>query len=280
MDNAFARAMWRVLEPLHAVTYFAPECRAANKAVGLRGYWMGYFGARSAPLGPVGPSVVEATFYNFHPAMIRRAIPDAWSFATPEAILETRRTAAASVLHSLIPDLPALAARSLPHLQQAITSTSASGRPLFAANRDLPTLDDPTQAFWQAVTTLREHRGDGHIACLLAEEIDGCEAHVLFMAFSGGPASFWLENRGFTESDWAAARSRLEARKLITGDELTDEGRALRTHIESRTDALAATPYHAVPDIESLITLLTPAAKTIARSGAVPYPNPMGADPA
>ncbi|GAB4584621.1 SCO6745 family protein [Nocardia sp. IFM 10818] len=280
MDNAFARAMWRALEPLHAVTYFAPECRAANKAVGLRGYWMGYFGARSAPFGPVGPSVVEATFYNFHPAMIRRAIPDAWSFATPEAILETRRTAAASVLRTLVPGLADLAEQTLPRLQQSIDRASASGRPLFAANRDLPTPGDPAQAFWQAVTTLREHRGDGHIACLLAEGIDGCEAHVLFMAFSGGPASFWLENRGFTESDWAAARSRLESRNLLTGDQLTDEGRALRTHIESRTDALAAAPYRDIPNIESVLTLLTPAAKAIAHSGTVPYPNPMGADPA
>ncbi|MFF0632122.1 hypothetical protein ACFYTS_06430 [Nocardia sp. NPDC004151] len=56
MDNALARDLWRVLEPLHAVTYCAADCIAANKAVGLRGFWMGYFAARSAPFGTAGPA--------------------------------------------------------------------------------------------------------------------------------------------------------------------------------------------------------------------------------
>jgi len=39
-------------------TYFAPESRAAADACGLRGFWMGYFAFRAAPLGAVGPDVV------------------------------------------------------------------------------------------------------------------------------------------------------------------------------------------------------------------------------
>ncbi|MRH92719.1 hypothetical protein GFY24_35765 [Nocardia sp. SYP-A9097] len=272
--------MWRVLEPLHAVTYFSPECVAAHKAVGLRGFWMGYFGARSAPLGTAGPNLVEATFYNFHPSMIRRALPDAWTFTTPEAILSARRTAAASVLRAVAPDIETAAATALPALQAAIEAAPAPGRPLFAANRDLPTPTDPVQALWQAATTLREHRGDGHVACLLAEGIDGCEAHVLFAALTGSPAIIWQANRGWTESDWAAAQQRLEARGLLSGDGLTDDGRAVREHIESRTDALAMTAYQGIPDIAEALTVLTPISKAVAHSGAVPYPNPMGADPA
>lgn len=136
MDNAFARDLWRVLEPLHAITYFAADCRAANKAVGLRGYWMGYFAARSAPFGAVGPSVVEATFYGFHPAMVRRAIPDAWTYATPEAVIATRTIAAAAVLRTVVPDIATVAARTVPHLQRAVEAAPAAGRALFAANRD------------------------------------------------------------------------------------------------------------------------------------------------
>ena len=33
-----ARVMWTLFEPLHAVTYFAPEGRAAFEAAGLRGF--------------------------------------------------------------------------------------------------------------------------------------------------------------------------------------------------------------------------------------------------
>ena len=56
--------------------------RRVLRDVGLRGFWMGYpFVGRAAPLGAVGPAVVTATFFNFHPEMVRRAIPDAWLFA-------------------------------------------------------------------------------------------------------------------------------------------------------------------------------------------------------
>ncbi|WP_458691055.1 SCO6745 family protein [Nocardia tengchongensis] len=280
MDNAFARDLWRVLEPLHAITYFAADCRAANKAVGLRGYWMGYFAARSAPFGAVGPSVVEATFYGFHPAMIRRAIPDAWTFATPDAIIATRTIAAAAVLRTVVPDIATAAARTVPHLQRAIETAPAGGRALFAANRDLPTPGDGVHALWQAVTALREHRGDGHVACLLSEGIDGCEAHVLFSTANGVPMQIWLENRGWTENDWQAAHERLTARGLLDADGITAAGRALREHIEARTDALAMTAYRDVPGMVETLAVLTPAARAVARSGEVPYPNPMGADPA
>ncbi|MEU6586969.1 hypothetical protein [Nocardia sp. NPDC046763] len=280
MDNDLAREAWRVLEPLHAVTYFAADCIAANKAIGLRGFWMGYFAARSAPLGAVGPSVVEATFYNFHPAMVRRAIPDAWGFAAPDAIIATRTIAAAAVLRTVVPDIADIAARAVPRLQQAIATAPAAGRPLFAANRDLPVPDDSVHALWQAVTALREHRGDGHVACLLSEGIDGCEAHVLFSASTGTSAQLWRDNRGWSETDWKAARERLTDRGLLNADGITEAGRALRAHIEARTDALAMTAYRGVPGILETLSALTPAARAVVRSGEVPYPNPMGADPA
>ena len=47
--------MWGLLEPIHVVTYFAPEARATADALGMRGFWMGYAAQRSAPLGAVGP---------------------------------------------------------------------------------------------------------------------------------------------------------------------------------------------------------------------------------
>ena len=52
-----ARRLWALGEPFHALTYFAEESRAAGEAVGLRGFWRGYFAFRAAPLGPVGPAV-------------------------------------------------------------------------------------------------------------------------------------------------------------------------------------------------------------------------------
>ena len=60
-----ARSMWTHFEPVHAVTYFHPRARAAYEAVGLRGYWRGYFAGRAAPLGATEAAPVIAAFFNF-----------------------------------------------------------------------------------------------------------------------------------------------------------------------------------------------------------------------
>ncbi len=68
MGDQSTRQRWASFEPLHAVVYFAPEIPEADRALGLKGFWMSYFAGRAAPLGPVGPEVVTATFFNFAPA--------------------------------------------------------------------------------------------------------------------------------------------------------------------------------------------------------------------
>src|SRR5665213_231365 len=83
-----ARKMWRVFDTLHAVTYFAPECDEEFRACGLKGFWMGYFAGRSAPMGAVEAAVATATFYNFAPKMAARVLHDAWGFASPATVLD------------------------------------------------------------------------------------------------------------------------------------------------------------------------------------------------
>src|SRR4051812_33538970 len=153
-----ARRLWQQLEALHGVVYFAPEFTDALKGLGLKGFWMCYFAGRAAPLGAVGPGPVEASFYNFDPSMVRRAIPDAWRFAEPPAVLAARATAAAELLRSIVPGIDAQADRVVPLLTSAVRSARNDGRVLFAANQQLPLPDDPVAALWQCATSLREHR--------------------------------------------------------------------------------------------------------------------------
>ncbi|MGW5422259.1 SCO6745 family protein [Streptomyces sp. NPDC003943] len=284
-DNApgagYARTVWQVMEPVHAVTYFAPESREANREAGLRGFWMGYFAARAAPLGAVSAGVVEAAFYNFHPAMVRRAVPDAWGFAAPGAVLKARTEAATAALRRVAPSAAEAAAELLPLLARVIEAADGAGRPLFAANRGVAAPEDPVGALWQATTALREHRGDGHVALLAAEGLDGCEVHVLFAAAEGGaPTATLRENRGWTEDDWRAAADRLTARGLLDADGLLSrDGRGLRAHIETRTDALAVRPYRAAlsaAEADRVTAVLGPLAGEVLDSGTIPFPNPMG----
>src|SRR3954470_1874395 len=96
--------MWRVLEPYHAVTYFAPEARQAFKDAGLRGFWMGYFAGRAAPMGSVGPGVVTATFFGFRHDMVAKALPDAWRFASVDAVLAARLHGVDAALRTMLGD--------------------------------------------------------------------------------------------------------------------------------------------------------------------------------
>ncbi|MDQ3981861.1 MAG: hypothetical protein M3271_04175, partial [Actinomycetota bacterium] len=102
MDRSFARRMWQRLETYHAVVYFAPEKKAAYDGAGLKGGWMGYFAGRAAPLGPASAELVAALFYNFHPRMVRRSIPDAWTFSTPGRVLEARLQVVDGALRRLL----------------------------------------------------------------------------------------------------------------------------------------------------------------------------------
>src|SRR3954452_14588792 len=87
-----ARRLWALGEPLHALIYFAEEARAAGEAAGLAGFWQTYFAFRAAPLGPVGPAVVTAAFYNFAPGFVGKRVPAVWSAISPDAALEVRLT--------------------------------------------------------------------------------------------------------------------------------------------------------------------------------------------
>lgn len=281
MGPGTARSLWRRLEAINAVAYFSPECREAPSEIGLKGFWMGYFACRAAPMGPVGAGVVEATFANFHPDRVRRAIPDAWSLAEPTAVLAARWEAAAASLRRLIgpADAEALAASAVPALERAVASGSSLGRPLFAANAELAPPADPVARLWQAATTLREHRGDGHVALLAAAGLDGCEAHVLQAAVHGTPADLYLQSRGWSAEDWQAAIDRLARRALVdsTGRS-TEAGRSELDRIEERTDELALDAYRQLGDgsVGPLLEALTEPARRVTASGELRFPNPMG----
>ena len=93
--------------------------------------------------------------------------------------------------------------------RQAMEGQDPSGRPLFAAHAALPWPEAPHLALWHAATLYREFRGDGHVACLTVDGIDGCEAHVLAAGAGQLPGSVLREYRGWSDEEWAAAVERL-----------------------------------------------------------------------
>src|SRR5512135_1061946 len=121
-DSGPSRDLWVLLEAVHSVTYFTAQARAAHEAVGLRGFWRGYFAMRAAPLGPVGPGLVTALFHGFAPRMVARALPAAWALATPAVALQARQNGAVAALRELggpAPD-PAELGRAVRSLRRVV----------------------------------------------------------------------------------------------------------------------------------------------------------------
>ncbi|MDQ1695310.1 MAG: hypothetical protein QOJ03_663, partial [Frankiaceae bacterium] len=132
-----ARTAHKMLEPIHTHIYFVPEAGEHYVAAGVKGGRRGYFASRSAPLGVVPAEVVIATFYNFSPALVRKAIPSAWETSSPEAVLTARFAAADAALRRLlgsdVVDSDDMAeAASL--AREATTAATSEGRPLFAGH--------------------------------------------------------------------------------------------------------------------------------------------------
>jgi hypothetical protein len=273
-----ARRFWATVEALHAIVYFVPDYKAAGAAIGLKGYWMTYFAFRAAPMGPVPPSVVEATFASFHPRLVRRALPDAWTFTTPEACLEARLDVAGTALAQAGVD-PAAAGAGAETLSAIVPGLDLTGRPLGAANAALELPEHPLQALWQLTSTFREHRGDGHVAALVAGGVSGPEAHVLQTYAKGSPQQGQRAARGWSEEEWSAVETELADRGLLAQGALSDTGRELVAEIEKLTDENAwAGGLDALGEdgVTEVVQTLRPAVKAVVDSGVLPFPNPVG----
>jgi hypothetical protein len=288
MDDASraARRMWTLFEPVHVVTYFSAEALSAFTAAGLRGFWRGYFAGRAAPLGRVGPAPVTASFFNFAPPMVARALPGVWELITPEDALAVRSAGAVVALRRLLGGQEDRAAAAADMLLRATDGLDCAGRVLAAANAALPVNDDgdaggePLARLWLAATLLREHRGDGHFAALVAAGIDGCEALALRTgaANDAGPTREQLAPlRGWTDEEWDQASARLADRGWLDADgRVTPEGAAARQAMEDATDRAAARPWARLGTAATgeLEDLLTPIAQACAAE--LPFPNPVG----
>lgn len=277
-----ARTLWALYERVHAVTYFSDESVAAAAGAGYRGFWMGYFAQRAAPLGSVGPSVVTATFYGFHRSRVERALPDAWAFASPDTALDARLEGADKALRRLwgddVTSSPAVG-EAADLLWTAAQSAVTAGRVLGAANQALPRPAEAHLALWQATTTLREHRGDGHVAALVAFDVGPVEAALLKIASGEVDGPRLRLGRGWPDGDWESAEEMLLARGWLDGiGALTDRGREAQREIEERTDDAAESPWEALgtSGTARAAALLGQLVVPIVEAELVPSVNPIG----
>jgi hypothetical protein len=274
---AAARRMWTLFEPVHSVMYFSAEARSELEQAGLRGFWRGYFAGRAAPLGEIGPAPVTAAFFTFAPPMVARALPGVWQLISPADALAVRSAAAVSALRRLLGDGTSGVAEAAGLLLRVASSLDCSGRVLAAANAGLPSPSEPLARLWHAATLLREHRGDGHFAALVAAGVDGCESVVLRGGLDGNYRAQVQPLRGWTDEDWERAAARLGQRGwLDPAGRATQAGATAHRAIETATDLAAARPWALLgaAGTEELQALLAPIARACAAD--LPFPNPVG----
>ncbi|MGC5540938.1 SCO6745 family protein [Streptomyces griseus] len=307
-EPARVRQMWHLLEPLHAVLYYAPEAFEEAAALGYdtTERWASYFAWRAAPLGAAADArEVVRTFHSFAPAMVDGYVPGGWATAAPDVVLAARLRAVDRAYRALFGDrvegaefaeAAELACRAAeaagPGTPGDLGVANAPGAPgglgaakdsralsgLGPANSALPWPDAPHLALWHAATVLREHRGDGHIAALAEAGLDPVEALVSFAAV-GAAAPEVFASRGWSAAEWGAARRRLRERGLLAADgTATDAGRELRAKVELRTDEEAAAPWRALgePGRERLAQLLGEPWLEVIGSGLLPSENTLG----
>jgi hypothetical protein len=229
-------------------------------------------------MGPVGPEVVIATFFNFQPRLVHHALPAAWEVASPEAVLDGRRAAADAALRRMLgdlvddPRLPEAAALA----RTAAEACRPEGRPLHAAHAALPWPDEPHLQLFHAITVLREHRGDGHVAALTLEGFDNGDALVTHAASEPMlPEVVLQRTRGFSDEEWAAAKERAVAKGWLAPDgSLTEEGATVRGRVEDATDAAALPPWEALGDdgCARLLEAAAPFGRAVVKSGILGAP--------
>ncbi|HEY1830408.1 MAG TPA: hypothetical protein VGG38_09210 [Acidimicrobiales bacterium] len=231
---------------------------------------------------------MTAAFYNFEPAMVAQAIPVSWEVVDPAELAAIRADAGARAIADYADPagIDGLE-KVLPLLRQAAQAAPMAGRPLAAANRALwPAIERQVNGehrvlaeAWQACTTLREHRGDGHVAALVSRGLSGLEAHLLVVGCEDVPVETLRDNRGWSEAQWLDALTHLVARGLLQSDGVaTPAGQARRRDVEALTDDLAEIPLAVLSSGEraELFNALRQCAEAIQHSGLYPFPNPMG----
>ncbi|MEU5439029.1 hypothetical protein AB0G73_37665 [Streptomyces sp. NPDC020719] len=279
-SDILARRLWTAVEPLHGIVYFAEEDAEAMRRLGLKGYYMGYFAGRLCPVGPLDAPAGHALSFAFAPGRVARALPDAWTYASPEKVLAARLDAVSAVLARA---LPSAALDDLVRLTQVLENAAEGctyeGRVLAAAWSGVARPDDPLARLWLAATVLREHRGDGHVMALAQHGLGGLDAGITHVAAGGATREQIRTTRGWSEEEWEAGVWRLRVRELVDeGGLLTAEGERVRRSVESATDRLAAGPVArlGVEGVKEAVSLAAPLSRHLMDTGVLPVPNPIG----
>ena len=277
-----ARRLRNAVEPVAAGVYFAPEAHQAYEALGFDGSPVtqdgvarpelkSYFTSRSACMGQVPGEVVAAAFGCFNPKVVVPAVRAGWQVTSRAAILAAREQGATQMLRRVLGEQPEGLGRVTSLLRRAADAAAWAGRPIYGGLRSLGFPGHPLGEMWRAADLLREHRGDSHVIAWAVGGADAVEILLLTEQWWGLPARSYTPTRAWTGADMDAGFARLQRRGLMTGEQLTDAGRAFREEVEVRTDELERPLLDALDDdLDELLDHLDAWSEAIIAAGSYP----------
>ena len=240
-----ARRLRDACEPVAMHAVWSADTNAALAAHGLD-FMSSYVGGRATCLGQPNGAVVASAFAWFEPVLVA-TLYDVAAAALPRAKLVSIRDEAtvASLRAALGVDDPSEVADLL---AAAAESAEGAGRPLFSGLLQRGRPSDPVHRLWWACELVREHRGDSHVAAANLAGLSPVEMNILTELWVGMPLLSYTATRGWSPEDMQQAVDALAARGLISDEQLTEDGRALRDSIEASTDAQEQTIVDALGD--------------------------------
>ncbi|MGI8794533.1 MAG: SCO6745 family protein [Acidimicrobiales bacterium] len=163
-------------------------------------------------------------------------------------------------------------------LRRAAMAADLAGRPLYAGLRSLGLPGDGSWGdLWRASDLIREHRGDSHTLAWAAMGLTAVEITLLTERWWGIPLGTYVRTRGWTDDQIATAKTSLERRDFISGDDFTPAGEELRGVIEEMTDRGEAAIVNALgSDADELFAIIEPWGEVVVAEGGYPsHPRDM-----
>lgn len=285
-ESKAARQLGSVLEPVTGQVYFSPECHANYVALGFapsNGQFNGvaapdgpaYFTSRGSVLGQVPGAVVAATFGVFNPEVVIPAVTFGWTKTDAATICQARTDGAIAQLERVLGPEPAGAERVNELLARALEPLRPEGRSLFAGQTALPLPDSTLGQVWRRGDTLREFRGDSHLAAWISAGLDATEVGLLTELYWGLPLRTYSRTRAWTDAQFDAATERLESRGLLADRAFTERGRDVRESIEDETDRQMRPALDALgDDVGELFAILGPWGQAVRDAKGYPASGP------
>jgi hypothetical protein len=275
------------LEPVAGQVYFSPEAHTAYAELGFNpspgstrtGVALpdgpAYFASRGSLLGQVSGQVVAAAFAVFNPAAVVPAVQWAWTKVEAVTICAARTRGGVAQLERVLGPTPDGLARATDLMARSVEPLRPEGKPLFAGLRGLGLPGDPLGDMWRLADTLREYRGDAHIAAWTSAGLDATEIGLLTELYWRIPLRTYIRTRAWSDDDLDDAEGRLLARELLVDGALTTEGRALREQIEAATDAQCQVIVDTLgSDFDELLGILDPWGHALREAAAYPAQGP------